>query len=248
MQRQHGRFFTMSVSVGALVVLAVAPGCKKKKPPAKADPEVVEVQRVETPLQVTTVSPSEVAADTAGTKVAVYGSGFEDGVEVTFGSAAGTSVEVIDPNSLELIAPALPAGTYDVTVKVGSKSTALRKGFVVKGPTVASVDCSFSRISFGFNSASLDAQGRGALDEMLGCYQQRTGLVTITGHADERGTTDYNLALGQRRAQTVQRYLATNGVASSRIKTVSYGEERPLKTGSTEAAWAANRRAEIESK
>lgn len=248
MHRQSSRFLTPAVWAGLAVLVVCAPGCKKKKPPPQVDPEVVEVQRVETPLQVTTVTPSEVPADTGGQKVAVYGSGFEDGVEVTFGSAMGQQIEVIDPNSIELVAPSLPAGTYDVVVRKGSKSTALRKGFVVKGSAVAEVDCSFSRVSFGFNSASLSSEGRSALDAMLECYQKRTGLVTITGHADERGTTDYNLALGQRRAETVERYLTSNGVSKRRVKTVSYGEEKPLQRGSSEAAWAANRRAEIESK
>lgn len=67
--------------------------------------------------------------------------------------------------------------------------------------------------------------------------------ITIEGHCDERGTRDYNLALGERRANAAKNYLATLGVDSSRIQTVSYGKERPAAAGSNEQAWAQNRRA-----
>ena len=67
--------------------------------------------------------------------------------------------------------------------------------------------------------------------------------ATIEGHADERGTREYNLALGDRRANAAKNYLAARGVAASRITTISYGSERPAATGSDDAAWAQNRRA-----
>ena len=67
--------------------------------------------------------------------------------------------------------------------------------------------------------------------------------VLVEGHADERGTRDYNLALGERRANAARNYLATLGVNPSRIEVISYGKERPAELGSTEAAWAKNRRA-----
>ena len=67
----------------------------------------------------------------------------------------------------------------------------------------------------------------------------------MEGHADERGTREYNLALGERRADAVRRVLLANGVAASQIKVVSYGEERPAALGHNEDAWALNRRAEL---
>jgi peptidoglycan-associated lipoprotein len=67
--------------------------------------------------------------------------------------------------------------------------------------------------------------------------------VTIEGHADERGTREYNLALGERRATAVKDYLVALGISPSRVRTLSYGEERPAVVGSSEAAWAKNRRA-----
>ena len=69
--------------------------------------------------------------------------------------------------------------------------------------------------------------------------------MTLEGHADERGTREYNLALGERRAQAVERYLQVQGVAAGQMETISYGEERPVDGSHNEAAWAKNRRAEI---
>lgn len=70
-------------------------------------------------------------------------------------------------------------------------------------------------------------------------------VVTVEGHTDERGTREYNIALGERRADAVRRILLANGVAASQIKIVSYGEERPAALGHNEQAWAQNRRAEL---
>lgn len=67
--------------------------------------------------------------------------------------------------------------------------------------------------------------------------------ITIEGHADERGTREYNLALGDRRANAAKNYLAARGVNAARINTISYGKERPIALGSDEASWAQNRRA-----
>ena len=76
--------------------------------------------------------------------------------------------------------------------------------------------------------------------------QGNNGLrIEIQGHADERGTTDYNLALGLRRAQSVADFMQSQGVSISRIRVVSYGEERPLQQGSDERVWSQNRRCEF---
>lgn len=92
-----------------------------------------------------------------------------------------------------------------------------------------------------YNVDSSDAAALQAQAAYLGRYPQVT--VTIEGHADERGTREYNLALGERRANAAKNYLVSLGIAASRIATVSYGKERPVALGSTEAAWAQNRRA-----
>jgi peptidoglycan-associated lipoprotein len=99
-------------------------------------------------------------------------------------------------------------------------------------------------IHFEYDSANLNDQARSMLEKhALWLQSHRDAKVMVEGHCDERGTVEYNLALGEKRARAARDYLASLGVASGRLRTVSYGKERPLDTASTEAAWAANRRA-----
>jgi peptidoglycan-associated lipoprotein len=109
------------------------------------------------------------------------------------------------------------------------------------------LDCqSTSRVHFEFNVYDLTPEAREVLDTTAKCMQKNGGWrLTIEGHADERGTTQYNLDLGEKRARAVLDYLARLGVTKSRLRTVSYGEERPLESAATESAWAKNRRAEL---
>jgi peptidoglycan-associated lipoprotein len=104
----------------------------------------------------------------------------------------------------------------------------------------------FEKVHFETDSSSLDGNGKAALEANAQILQTHPELkVEVQGHADERGTVDYNLALGQRRAKAVVEYLAKQGVAPSRLPVVSYGEERPEDTRSGTTAWASNRRAEF---
>ena len=104
----------------------------------------------------------------------------------------------------------------------------------------------FSKVHFEFDSSELASDSLDALKANAGIMQKFTGIrVEIQGHADERGTTEYNLALGQKRATAVRDYLVNMGVADSRLKIVSYGEERPAVSGHSETAWSENRRAEF---
>jgi peptidoglycan-associated lipoprotein len=99
-------------------------------------------------------------------------------------------------------------------------------------------------VYFGYDSADLSAEGRAALDANAAVLKKYPAwTVTIEGHCDERGTAEYNLALGERRAAAAQSYLVALGVPASRVKTVSYGKEFPFDPGHDEAAWAKNRRA-----
>lgn len=111
---------------------------------------------------------------------------------------------------------------------------------------VKEIIANFSKVFFDFNSADLDSDSLTALKENAGILLQATDVkVEIQGHADERGTTDYNLALGQKRADTVLRYLIAQGVDPARVSTISYGEEKPSDKRRSEVAWARNRRAEF---
>lgn len=104
----------------------------------------------------------------------------------------------------------------------------------------------FSKVFFEFDSAAITEEGQAALRENAEIMSGATDVkVEIQGHADERGTTDYNLTLGQQRADAVMKYLVAHGVAPSRLSTISYGEERPVDPSQTEVAWSRNRRAEF---
>ena len=99
-------------------------------------------------------------------------------------------------------------------------------------------------IHFAFDSFLLDVEAEHILGEKAAWLQDNGGAsVQIEGHCDERGTSDYNLALGERRANAVQQYLSVLGIDSGRLSTISYGEEQPLDPGHDETAWSRNRRA-----
>ena len=99
-------------------------------------------------------------------------------------------------------------------------------------------------VHFAFDSFLLDAEAERILGEKAAWLQDNADAsVQIEGHCDERGTSAYNLALGERRANAVQQYLTVLGVAADRLSTISYGEEAPLDPGHDEAAWSRNRRA-----
>ena len=107
-------------------------------------------------------------------------------------------------------------------------------------------DCEVKAVYFGFDEATLSADTRQALDRDQQCLSKSPfRRLVLTGHTDERGTTEYNLALGARRAESVKRYLAGLGIEAAKIKTVSYGKERPSDKGHDDAAWGRNRRVEL---
>ncbi len=105
---------------------------------------------------------------------------------------------------------------------------------------------STNSVYFAFDSSELDASARATLDAYAAWLNANADVsVRIEGNCDERGSREYNLALGQRRADAVRDYLTAQGVDAGRIDTVSFGEEKPVCTGTGEACWAQNRRADI---
>ena len=99
------------------------------------------------------------------------------------------------------------------------------------------------RIFFATNKSSLTTAARETLRKQATYLRKNKSLnVTIEGHADERGTREYNLALGERRANAAKDYLMTYGISGKRISVISYGKERPVNTESTPLAWSQNRR------
>jgi peptidoglycan-associated lipoprotein len=100
------------------------------------------------------------------------------------------------------------------------------------------------RVFFGYDQSDVASEGQATLARQVAWLKQYPSVsVTIEGHADERGTREYNLALGERRAAAVKSFLLSQGIDASRINTISYGKERPAVTESTPSGWAQNRRA-----
>lgn len=98
-------------------------------------------------------------------------------------------------------------------------------------------------VFFDFDQAVLRDDAKASLNRNVAWLKSNLGAdITIEGHADERGTNEYNVALGERRAKAVQEYLVAAGIAANRIRTISYGEERPFVLGHDESAWRWNRR------
>ncbi len=101
-------------------------------------------------------------------------------------------------------------------------------------------------VHFDYDSSDLSQTDVATLNAHARYLSQNNGArVTLTGHTDERGTREYNMALGERRAKSVQAFLVTNGARNEQIETVSYGKEQPVNEGHNDAAWAENRRVEI---
>ena len=100
-------------------------------------------------------------------------------------------------------------------------------------------------VYFAFDSSLLEPQARQSLDKSYDCLESRDSNITIEGHADPRGTTEYNMALGDRRARRVEKYLAREGADPTRFRVTSKGEEEA--TGYNEATWAHDRRVDFKS-
>ena len=101
-------------------------------------------------------------------------------------------------------------------------------------------------VPYAFDSAALSPMAQNILKRKAAWLNDNSGMsVVVQGHCDERGTAEYNLALGERRAESARAYLVDLGISSSRLSTISYGEERPLDSRSNEEAWAKNRRSQF---
>lgn len=163
-------------------------------------------------------------------------------VALTLSACASTpEVEEVVTPVVETAPPVVEEPTPPLVIKEAPVAA------VPVGPTPGSVDhfkyvSGDDRVYFGYDRYDLTNQARDVLrkqSEWLGQYGE--AIVVVGGHADERGTREYNLALGARRADTVKAFLVSQGINPSRVTTVSYGKERPIAGESNEAAWALNR-------
>lgn len=119
-------------------------------------------------------------------------------------------------------------------------------GKVCQDGICVEVKCELEVIYFDFNESYIRSDARTTLERNVDCLKKRTAEnVKIDGHCDERGTIEYNLALGRRRAESAKKFLSTNGIPSSKLNAHSYGKERPTCTERNEDCWQRNRRAEF---
>jgi peptidoglycan-associated lipoprotein len=136
----------------------------------------------------------------------------------------------------------------DEAARRAAAEEAARRAAAVAAATTAEARTSLTApVHFDYDQSELRSEDRAILDAKVPILQANTSVtIRVSGHTDERGSDEYNLALGQRRAGAVRAYLVQHGIPESRIETVSYGEERPVAQGSDEGAYAQNRRAEFE--
>ena len=143
-------------------------------------------------------------------------------------------------------APAVPVQTPETDFPMQEPDPNVLSGDVLEANRQARDRGYIRDAFFAFDASTLDDDAQYALTQTAAWLRQNPRWrIRIEGHCDERGTEQYNLALGDRRAETAAAFLAAAGVERHRIETVSYGEEKPFESGSTEEAWAQNRRAHI---
>ncbi len=151
--------------------------------------------------------------------------------------------------ALLLAAGCTEPAKQDTTVDTGGQTTAPTDSgtagpSIVPGSQEDLVVNVGDRVFFDFDKSDLRPDAIETLNRQASWMKTNASvMVNVEGHADERGTREYNLALGDRRASSAKQYLQSMGVAGSRMETISYGKERPAVLGSNEAAWAQNRRA-----
>ena len=201
-------------------------------------------------LQIVSIDPAVSESSTSFTAT-VYGSSFMQGARVRFGEdVEATRVQVVDANRLTVTVPPMAAGSWDVWVfNPDGASASLRSGLQVQGEGTESSDplaaCDGAMVYFELDAHRLGPEAKQALNGMVACLQKAPGKIWLNGHCDERGTTDHNLALGQRRAEQVRGHLVSQGVSPARLQPRSFGEEQPVALGSSEANWSMNRRVEL---
>ncbi|MCR9071749.1 MAG: peptidoglycan-associated lipoprotein Pal [Alphaproteobacteria bacterium] len=140
-----------------------------------------------------------------------------------------------------------PTDTANTNTGGNTQTTSSTTAAAPAGPTPGSAEDFVvnvgDRVFFDFDSSALDADARTTLERQAFFLRKYPSIsITIEGHCDERGTREYNLALGERRAAATRDYLVSLGIDPSRVTTISYGKERPVNPASNEQAWAENRR------
>ena len=233
-----------SMTALALFVVLTTACPPKQKPPPQPDPTPAPE---EAPVAVDDLVPDRTSEGRAVT-VTVEGRGFEEGMDVFIGKTAARGLDVQSDSEFTFRATEdMAPGTYDVRIVRADGEQALARDVFTVNPRVdADGDCTLKTVLFEFNESSLSVEARTLISDNARCIEKRGfKTVRLEGHAEERGSTIYNLSLGQRRAESVRSYLLNVGVGNSELVTLSYGEEKPAVSGFGESAWRQNRRVEF---
>jgi len=219
-------------------------GCKKKAAPAPPPP----APPPPAPTASISVSPNSIQAGQSAS--------------LTWQTSNATDVSIdgigaVQPNGSQSVSPT-DSTTYHLVAKgTGGTQEATARLTVTQppppppppAPTVSDEDLFAQNIKdvyFDYDKSDIRADQQSSLQADVAFLSQHANInLTIEGHCDERGSTDYNLALGDQRASSVKNALTAAGVSSSRIKTISYGKEKPFCTESNEACWQQNRRGHL---
>jgi len=162
------------------------------------------------------------------------------GMKIVLGASLALAVAACSKKPPENVGP--PPG--EATTAPTDNNSGVNEAVVPGSQADFLAKVSSDRVFFDTDQFDIDGEDRATLDSQATWLKQYPQVrVTIEGHADERGTREYNLALGERRANSAKNYLATLGIDANRISTISFGKERPDALGSDESAWARNRRA-----
>jgi len=172
---------------------------------------------------------------------------FTFGMTIFTGCAEKKSVVKSDTQQVQETAPTtIPQLASETAKKTPSAEDAKIKESAIAQSSLmgATVKSPVSDIKFDFDSSAIGPDARKILNVNADFLSKnRVSAIVVEGHCDERGTAEYNMALGEKRAQETKNYLVNLGINESLIKTISYGKERPLDPASNEEAWAQNRRA-----
>jgi peptidoglycan-associated lipoprotein len=236
-------FRTLLISACALTL--VVAGCNKKPPKAATStyspPPAAVKPTVSLSADKTSINPGESAklswTSTDATNVSIA-------PEVGAVTAQGTTTVTPGTSTTYTITASGPGGNADATVRI---AVATAPPVTTEAPKSSSMDELFLQevgdAYFEYDSAELRPDARQAIQKDAAFFKQYpTMRITIEGHCDERGSTEYNLALGQRRANAVMQYLVSLGIPESRLNATSWGKEKPFCMEATEACYAKNRR------
>jgi len=226
-----------------VLVFPLLSACPKQQPPEDAGASAP----AEPSLQISNLDPASTIAGEPVT-VTARGTGFVQGSKVYLGTIEARGVDVFSDGELTFRASeSLEVGAHDVRIVTPTGEQAVApSSFSVRPRPEESADCSLEVVRFEFAESQLSAAVRSSLSANAECIEaQKFSSVRLEGHADERGSTIFNLSLGEERAEVVRDYLIDLGVDRGVFTLVSYGEERPVKRGFNEESWAENRRVEF---